>query len=102
MDVRDRDRSTETDPRTGQYQTFIVRFWQDGSEEPSRGHIQHVASGRGAYFRDLDRMLRFMDDYLLAHPEVNARPAGSGEARANVEALPDGGPNSDASAVHEE
>lgn len=96
MNVRNWDRPAETDPRTGQYQTFIVRFWQDGTEEPSRGHIQHVASGRGAYFRDLDRMLRFMDDYLLARPEVD------GEGGENGERPPDGSPNSEASAVHEE
>jgi hypothetical protein len=50
----------------GQYQTFVVRFWAEDSAEMVRGHIQHVASGRGLYFRDVDRMLEFMNAHLAA------------------------------------
>jgi hypothetical protein len=62
----------------GQYQTFIVRFWTEETAEVARGHIQHVATGRGLYFRDLERMLRFINDHLeivsigLVPPETAA------------------------------
>ena len=45
----------------GQYQTFIIRFWTDDTDEVPCGHIQHVATGRGLYFRDIQRMLHFLD-----------------------------------------
>ncbi len=48
----------------GQYQTFIIRFWTDDTEDVARGHIQHVATGRGLYFRDIDRMLHFLDEHV--------------------------------------
>ena len=48
----------------GQYQTFIVRLWTEETERAVRGHIQHIASRRGAYFRDVERMIEFMRDYL--------------------------------------
>jgi len=48
----------------GQYQTFIIRIWTDGSPGSGRGHIQHIASRRGKYFRDLERMVRFIQDFL--------------------------------------
>lgn len=66
----------------GRYQTFIVRFWQgDGEESRARGHVQHVASGRGLYFRDFERMLRFFDEYLVAVAETQ-REALTGEEGA--------------------
>jgi hypothetical protein len=58
------DRELENSLRAaGQYQTFIVRYWTGDPAGP-RGHIQHVASGRGLYFRDVQRMLQFMDEHL--------------------------------------
>ena len=46
----------------GQYQTFIVRLWTAAAEDSVRGHIQHVASRRGVYFRDMDKMLKFIQE----------------------------------------
>jgi hypothetical protein len=66
----------------GQYQTFIVRFWSDpATADVLRGHIQHIASGHGLYFRDLERMLRFMDE----HRDERATPPSS--SRPNVRML---------------
>lgn len=52
----------------GQYQTFIVRLWTDGANGVVRGHIQHIASRRGVYFRDSDRMLQFIQEHLGPAP----------------------------------
>jgi hypothetical protein len=66
----------------GQYQTFIVRFWSDpAATDVLRGHIQHIASGHGLYFRDLERMLHFMDEHRDQRPET---PAGK---RLNMRVL---------------
>jgi hypothetical protein len=48
----------------GQYQTFVVRIWTDGTTNPARGHIQHIASRRGQYFRDEQKMMRFIREFL--------------------------------------
>lgn len=48
----------------GQYQTFIVRIWTDGTASSPRGHIQHIASRRGKYFRDEAKLLRFIQEFL--------------------------------------
>lgn len=80
----------------GQYQTFVVRFWADAAAEMVRGHIQHVASGRGLYFRDVDRMLEFMNEHLA----VPVRPANDSGDRVNGEVNPP--PIIDRSDVHEE
>ncbi|MGH2459478.1 MAG: hypothetical protein ACRDIY_11500 [Chloroflexota bacterium] len=62
----------------GQYQTFIVRIWTDGAPSSTRGHIQHIASRRGRYFRDEERMMRFIREFL----ETAALPAGDGIDRS--------------------
>jgi hypothetical protein len=49
----------------GQYQTFVVRLWADSAGGAARGHIQHIASRRGIYFRDSQKMLQFIHDHLL-------------------------------------
>lgn len=59
----------------GQYQTFVVRLWTDAAENAVRGHIQHIASRRGIYFRDAERMLQFIREHL----DPVALPMGSGE-----------------------
>ena len=48
----------------GRYETFIVRLWTDGESEPVRGHIQHIASRRGVYFRDAEKLLQFIGEHL--------------------------------------
>ncbi len=42
--------------------TFIVRFWREWSAAGSRwrGRIEHVQSGEGVMFLDLDGMLDFV------------------------------------------
>ena len=78
----------------GRYETFIVRLWTDGVEESARGHIQHIASRRGVYFRDVGKMLQFISEHLgpatLADADErddqaggrkpNLQPADRGEA----------------------
>jgi hypothetical protein len=80
----------------GQYQTFVIRFWADAAAEMVRGHIQHVASGRGLYFRDVDRMLEFMNEHLPAP----ARLANDSEGRFMSDVDPP--PIIDRSDVHEQ
>jgi hypothetical protein len=48
----------------GQYQTFVVRLWTDEAEDSLRGHVQHVGSRRGIYFRDVEKMLQFINEHL--------------------------------------
>ncbi len=48
----------------GQYQTFIIRIWTDGTASSPRGHIQHIGSRRGRYFRDEEKMMRFIREFL--------------------------------------
>jgi hypothetical protein len=67
----------------GQYQTFIVRFWTEETAEVARGHIQHVATGRGLYFRDLERMLRFINDHLEVVSIGPAAPETATEGNLN-------------------
>ena len=59
----------DTVAATGQYQTFVVRYWT-GDPSALRGHIQHVATGRGLYFRDVERMLRFIDEHVKEPPRL--------------------------------
>jgi hypothetical protein len=67
----------------GQYQTFIVRIWTSVPEDSVRGHIQHIASQRGAYFRDSEKMLQFMREFV----EPAALPVADGESGETPEAL---------------
>lgn len=69
----------------GQYQTFIVRIWTDGTPSSTRGHIQHIASRRGKYFRDEEKMVQFIRDFL----EAATLPAEGGLDRS----MPDGTPD---------
>jgi hypothetical protein len=78
----------------GQYQTFVVRYWTGDPAGP-RGHIQHVASGRGLYFRDVERMLQFMDEHL----DLPSRATPNGNTtllRSNLRS------NNDENRVHQE
>ncbi len=73
----------------GRYRTFVVRIWVDTSEDSPRGHIQQVATGRTAYFRDTNKMVRFINEQLgplalpsgnpSAIPTHNIRAAAGGE-----------------------
>jgi hypothetical protein len=47
--------------------SFVVRIWNDASNSPEiaaswRGSIDHVGSGKRVYFRDLQKMMRFIQD----------------------------------------
>ncbi|HVC34638.1 MAG TPA: hypothetical protein VNL16_14100 [Chloroflexota bacterium] len=64
----------------GQYQTFIVRIWTDGAASSTRGHIQHIASRRGKYFRDEDKMIRFIRDCLQPAVLPAIEPGDDGRA----------------------
>lgn len=48
--------------------SFIVRIWREGGETPGsddwRGSIEHVASGRRSFFRDLEAIAQFMKPHL--------------------------------------
>jgi hypothetical protein len=48
--------------------TFVVRFWRDTSagEGRWRGRIEHVQSGDGVAFLELEGMLRFMRRFRIA------------------------------------
>lgn len=48
----------------GQYQTFIIRIWTDGTASSPRGHIQHIATRRGRYFRDEEKMIQFIREFI--------------------------------------
>jgi hypothetical protein len=48
---------------------FIVRIWRENGEPPGatgdwRGSIEHVMSGRRAFFRDLGAIANFMKPHL--------------------------------------
>ena len=68
----------------GQYQTFIVRIWTSAAEDSVRGHIQHISSQRGAYFRDSEKMLQFIREFV----EPAALPVADGEPGETPEGLP--------------
>jgi hypothetical protein len=47
--------------------SFVVRIWNDAADADKssatwRGSIDHVASGKRIYFRDLQKMMRFIQD----------------------------------------
>ena len=56
--------------------TFVVRFWQEWSAAGPRwrGRIEHVQSGEGATFLNLDGMLDFIRSFG-AMPDGQSRPA---------------------------
>lgn len=62
----------------GRYQTFVIRIWVDATEDSPHGQIQQVATGRSAYFRDMHKMMRFINEQLGALPlppdNANATP----------------------------
>lgn len=69
----------------GQYQTFIVRIWTDGTASSTRGHIQHIASRRGKYFRDEEKMIQFIHEFLdpATLPAVDQTADGSADPGAS-------------------
>ena len=52
----------------GRYQTFVIRIWVDTAEESPHGLIQQVATGRSTYFRDMHKMMQFINGQLGALP----------------------------------
>jgi len=60
--------------------TFVVRFWQEWSVAGPRwrGRIEHVQSGEGAAFLDLDGMLEFVRRSGVM-PDNTSRAAGKEE-----------------------
>lgn len=66
----------------GQYQTFVVRIWTDGAASAPRGHVQHIASRRGKYFRDEGKLIQFIREYLqpaalpITEPDDAPPPTG--------------------------
>ncbi len=77
----------------GQYQTFIVRIWTDGTASSTRGHIQHIASRRGKYFRDEEKMIQFIREYLdpATFPVVNPADDGNDDRTAFDPPVENGG-----------
>jgi len=47
-------------------QTFVVRFWREwsGAESRWRGRVEHVQSGQGVAFSDMEQMKEFMRDFV--------------------------------------
>ena len=47
--------------------SFVVRIWNDATDSAVasaswRGSIDHVSTGKRIYFRDLQKMMRFIQD----------------------------------------
>ncbi len=64
-----------TEDRWGQsISTFVVRFWRisSASEEAEGGRwygqVEHIQSGQKRAFRNLEQMLRFMQEYVGMEP----------------------------------
>jgi hypothetical protein len=77
--------------------SFIVRIWRENGDAPValgdwRGSIEHVPSGRRAFFRDLAAIVTFMKPHLS---ELGIDPASrfwelmsSDEVPSSASALP--------------
>ncbi|WP_299028905.1 hypothetical protein [uncultured Thermanaerothrix sp.] len=55
--------------------TFVVRFWWEWERGEStdqtmgwRGRIQHVQSGEGITFREMNQLLTFIEGYITPLP----------------------------------
>jgi hypothetical protein len=62
--------------------TFVVRFWREWSPaEPLwRGRIEHVQSGQGAGFLDVEGLLEFLERFGIGGEAFRKRlAAGSGD-----------------------
>jgi hypothetical protein len=59
--------------------TFVVRFWREWSAAGSRwrGRIEHVQSGEGTMFLDLDGMLDFIRRFGVMVEEEPRSTRGS-------------------------
>lgn len=59
--------------------TFVVRFWWEWHGESSdpargwRGRVEHVQSGEGTAFRDVCRLLAFIERFV---PSLESQAAG--------------------------
>jgi hypothetical protein len=56
--------------------TFLVRLWTESDEEPRhafRGQVEHVQSGDSCYVRDMNQVIRFIEERFDEHL------AGSGQ-----------------------
>lgn len=56
-------------PLENDTQSFIIRIWHEMIDEEKnvaiwRGSIDHVGTGKRLYFRDLDGIARFIQDYI--------------------------------------
>ncbi len=45
---------------TYQYQSFLVRLWQDDEEAPWRVSAQHVATGKQQFFNSLESLFVYL------------------------------------------
>ena len=59
---------TQSEPPASVINTFVVRFWREGTAAGPRwrGRIEHVQSGEGVAFLDLEGVLRFMRQFGIA------------------------------------
>jgi hypothetical protein len=48
----------------GHYNSFIVRIWNDKSENLIRGYIQHVGTEEVVHFINWDKMVNFIINHL--------------------------------------
>lgn len=55
-----------------QYQSFLIRLWQDGEESPWRGSAKHVATGEQLFFDNLDSLFVYLS--RRTETAVNSNP----------------------------
>jgi hypothetical protein len=76
--------ANSTEPRpSAPASTFVVRFYREwtAGRPRWRGHIEHLQSGEGVAFLDLDKLLAFVRSFGIIVEEE-----GPGAGREEVEA----------------
>ena len=68
----------------GRYQTFVVRIWVDAAEDSLHGQIQQVATDRSTYFRDMHKLMRFINEQVGALPPDDSDTAPTKELKEAV------------------
>ena len=56
--------------------TFVLRFWREwtGKESRWRGRVEHVESGQGVSFLEIEGLLRFLEQFGICAGADPANP----------------------------
>ncbi len=59
-------------PRSSDYQSYLLRLWKDGERTGWRASLQSTATGERHIFADIASLLTFLQAYAEDEPPVDS------------------------------